>query len=416
MSPSDEPRGYRLLVLLPFAPRFDAPHGGGRSLAQLVDELSRRHRVALLCLRSRDDPPTDEALVARCDLVEEFVQQGVGHTWSERWGRRARLSGALACGRPMWVADTWSEELARRIDALVASWRPDIVQAEFHVMGQYLPVGPPAHRVPAVLTEHEPGAAAAAETARAAHGAARPLMAADALAWKRFERRMLPSADAVVAFTERDRVALDKIVPHERLRVIPLSASLPAAPLDPAGSEPPTIVFVGNFIHPPNAVAAARLVHAIFPAVLARCPGSRLELIGDRPPAWLRDGSWPGVTVTGKVPDVTPHLDRAAVVVAPLSTGGGLRVKVLEALAFGKALVASPLAVEGIALTDGRNYLRADGDAAFADAVALLLGDERRRVELGRAAREWAEANLGWQGTVAAYEALYAELLAAQRR
>ena len=139
-------------------------------------------------------------------------------------------------------------------------------------------------------------------------------------------------------------------------------------------------------------------------------------MIGDRPPAWLRDGSWPGVTVTGKVPDVTPHLDRAAVVVAPLSTGGGLRVKVLEALAFGKALVASPLAVEGIALTDGRNYLRADGDAAFADAVALLLGDERRRVELGRAAREWAEANLGWQVTVAAYEALYAELLAAQRR
>jgi glycosyltransferase involved in cell wall biosynthesis len=116
------------------------------------------------------------------------------------------------------------------------------------------------------------------------------------------------------------------------------------------------------------------------------------------------------------VPDVTPYLDRAALVVAPLHTGGGIRVKVLEALAHGKALVASTRAVEGIALTDGRDYLRADGDGAFADAVSLLLGDERRRVELGRAAREWAEVNLGWGVTVAAYEALYAELVVAPPR
>jgi glycosyltransferase involved in cell wall biosynthesis len=267
-----------------------------------------------------------------------------------------------------------------------------------------------------VLTEHEPGAAAGIEIARAARGAARPLMFADALAWKRYERRVLRRADAVVALTERDRRVLGQLVPDERLRVIPLTTSLPAEPLDPAGTDPPRVVFVGNFSHPPNVAAAAKLVHAIFPAVLLRRPDARLELIGDRAPPWLTRGSWRGVTVTGRVPDVTPYLDRAAVVVAPVDTGGGLRVKVLEALAHGKALVASPLAVEGIALIDGRQYLRADGESAFSDAVALLLEDERRRIELGHAAREWAEANLGWEGTVAAYEALYGELLRARRR
>jgi glycosyltransferase involved in cell wall biosynthesis len=86
-------------------------------------------------------------------------------------------------------------------------------------------------------------------------------------------------------------------------------------------------------------------------------------------------------------------------------------VKVLEAIAAGKAVVASPLALEGIDIRPGEHAVVATDDAAFAHAVLALLDDEERRVSLGQAARGWAEANLGWQVVAAAYDALYASLL-----
>jgi polysaccharide biosynthesis protein PslH len=98
-------------------------------------------------------------------------------------------------------------------------------------------------------------------------------------------------------------------------------------------------------------------------------------------------------------------------VVAPLSSGGGMRVKALDALAAGKALVATPLALEGIDVRDGEQVLVAVDDAAFADAVVALLADEPRRVALGRAARAWAETNVEWRLVTAAYDALYASLI-----
>jgi hypothetical protein len=110
----------RLLLLAPFSPRLDAPHGGARAIAQLVSRLADRHDVALLCVPADDDPPVDDVLRGRCQLVEEFVRRGVGRTWKERWSRRARLLTALAKGHPMWVAGSHVVDCAGRPDAIRA--------------------------------------------------------------------------------------------------------------------------------------------------------------------------------------------------------------------------------------------------------------------------------------------------------
>jgi glycosyltransferase involved in cell wall biosynthesis len=120
-----------------------------------------------------------------------------------------------------------------------------------------------------------------------------------------------------------------------------------------------------------------------------------------------------GIRLRGHVPELAPFLDAASLVVAPLRLGGGMRVKVLEALAAGKAVVASPRAAEGLEIADGREIVFAETDEEFVAAVSGLLADEERRVELARAARRWAERELGADRIVAAYEALYARLLAA---
>jgi glycosyltransferase involved in cell wall biosynthesis len=116
--------------------------------------------------------------------------------------------------------------------------------------------------------------------------------------------------------------------------------------------------------------------------------------------------------VTGYVPDVTPYLDGAALVVVPLRLGGGNRAKVREALAAGKAVVASSLAIAGHNLVNGEHVVLAESDEQFCEAIIWLLADPERRASLAASARTWACANLGWDTFIACHEALYDSLSA----
>jgi glycosyltransferase involved in cell wall biosynthesis len=284
------------------------------------------------------------------------------------------------------------------------------VQVEYHVMAQYLSALDGC-AAPRVLVEHEPGAATMHALARLERGYSGVVARLDALAWTRFERSILRRVQAVVTFTKRDQRALEMLGGNAPILTIPLGTDCPPRALDPLGVPPPTLLFVGSYIHPPNVDAALRLAGTIFPLLQARCPGVRLQIVGQRPPPEVRRLSGPGVEVTGWVPDVTPYLDRAALVVAPLRRGGGMRIKVLEALAAGKALVASRLAVEGLDVTDGEQCILADSDQECVAAIQRLLGDAELRAAVATRARRWALANLRWERTVADYEALYARLL-----
>ena len=152
------------------------------------------------------------------------------------------------------------------------------------------------------------------------------------------------------------------------------------------------MLFVGSFGHPPNIDAAVRLARDIFPGVRARVPEAILEIVGDAPPQAVRRLAGEGIVVTGRVADVRPHLDNAAVVAAPLRLGGGMRVKMLESLAAGKAMVATPRAVAGLGLEPGTHALIADGDGELSDALVSLLGDPELRRRMGGAARTWRPA------------------------
>src|SRR5438128_2426016 len=90
----------RLLFLLPFPPRLDATHGGGRATAQLLAKLATRHRIALLYLRAPADPPVDTILQERCELVEEVMRPDPGFSFAQGWSR----IGSLLRGRPLWAA------------------------------------------------------------------------------------------------------------------------------------------------------------------------------------------------------------------------------------------------------------------------------------------------------------------------
>ena len=146
--------------------------------------------------------------------------------------------------------------------------------------------------------------------------------------------------------------------------------------------------------------------------MLQRVPNARLVLVGQEPGDQVRALAGAAVALHASVPDVTPYLEQAAVVVAPIRMGGGMRLKVLEALAAGKAVVASALAAEGIEAHAGEHFLLADDDDEFVDAVVVLLNDGEHRRALGERARAWSEQHLGWERGVAAFERLYDTLVA----
>jgi glycosyltransferase involved in cell wall biosynthesis len=398
----DLTRRLRLLFLLPFAPRAGARHGGARVTGQLIAGLALRHDVAVLYLADDSEPPPDPELVRRGALVEP-VPRGSSRV---TLGTRVRFKLALLRGFPTWASELSSPHFAGRVSELAADWRPDVVQLEFPVMGQFLDAldGSDAARV---LVDHD----ASLRDLRDWGGPlGRVVGALDERAWRRFERRIVERVQAVVVFTNRDRTALEGLGAATQVYEIPFGVPLPDAALSPVGTPPPSVLFVGNFRHAANVDAALWLGRELFPPVRSELPDARLTIVGASPAADVLALAGDGVSVPGRVADVAPYMDQAAVVAAPIRDGGGMRVKVLEALAAGKAVVATPLAVEGLDVTSGEQLEIAASAEDFSGALKRLLGDESRRRRLAESARVWSRENLGWDDAITRYERLYAEL------
>jgi glycosyltransferase involved in cell wall biosynthesis len=396
----------RLLVLSAFPPSSAAPHGGSRVSAELVSRLAAEWRVALVYPRAPDEPSVDEALRTRCEHVIEVPRP---RPKPGRARSRLRRLAALARGRPSWVAEWASPELEASLHRLLERWQPDLVHVHFQVMGQYL--AELDRRAPRVLVVHEPAASrAAAAVSQATSLPARLYRHLDYRAWLRFERRLLNDVDAAVVFTDADRDELARLGSTTPISVIPFAVAPPghSGTIEAPPRDGP-VLFVGNFDHGPNADAAVRLARAIFPRVVELAPEATLEIVGPNPPPELHASAGP-VVVTGYVADVEAHVRRAAVFAAPIRLGGGMRLKVLEALAAGKAIVASPLAARGTGARDGEELLLADTDEAFATAIAELLRDPERRRALELRAHAFAAEALGWEHVVDAYRHLHASL------
>ena len=398
----------RLLFLAPFPPRRDGNHGGSRAAGELLVRLAERHRVAVLYLRGPRDGAIDPALLERCEVVREIVR-GPSAAGLGRLRRRFSVAFERARGTPGAVAGARSSEFASAVGELAASWQPDIVQLEYHLMGAYLPqlANCPA---PRVLRQYEPAAATTRDRTNHRGWPARLVAKLEEHAWERFERGVISKVQAVIALTERDAAMLSPLAGATPIEIIPLGVSASPFALDAAGKAA-ELLFVGNFLHPPNVEAAERLIHVILPRVRARCPDAALHIVGANIPRRWQACEREGLLLSGDVADVAPFLDRAAVVMAPLSSGGGMRVKVMEALAAGKAVVATPLALEGLAVEDGVQVRIGRTDAELADAAVELLRNSASRVALGGRARAWAVEVLDWSRPVAAYERLYASLL-----
>jgi sugar transferase (PEP-CTERM/EpsH1 system associated) len=227
-----------------------------------------------------------------------------------------------------------------------------------------------------------------------------------------YERRVCRQAHRVVAVSEADRDALRRLDPHLDVMVVPNGVDLefyrPGITPPLAGMASNALVFTGKMDYRPNVDAVTWFADAVFPLIRELAPGTTFYIVGQQPHARVVTlGTRPGIVVTGRVPDTRPYIAGARVYVVPLRIGGGTRLKVLEAMAMGQAIVSTHLGCDGFPFVDGREVAYADEPKAFAERVATLLREREQAAELGRAARVYVEAHYGWEAIVPRLEALY---------
>ncbi|MGQ9490969.1 MAG: glycosyltransferase [Anaerolineae bacterium] len=227
-----------------------------------------------------------------------------------------------------------------------------------------------------------------------------------------YERKVCRAADRVVAVSEADREALQRLVPGLQVAVVPNGVDLeflrPGIVPPLPGLRQPALVFTGKMDYRPNVDAVLWFVEAVLPLIRAEVPSAHFYVVGQQPhPRLAPLAHHPAVTLTGRVPDVRPYIAGAGVYVVPLRIGGGTRLKVLEAMAMGQAIVSTRLGCDGFPFQDGREVIFADEPAAFAASVIRLLRQPQIAAELGQRARAYVAAHFGWDAILPRLEAVY---------
>ncbi len=230
-----------------------------------------------------------------------------------------------------------------------------------------------------------------------------------------FEGTATRHARTTLVVTEKERDTLARIAPGARIEVV--QNGVDATSLRPPSAPRPssTVVFCGVMNYAPNEEGALWLGREVWPLVQKQCNDARLEVVGSDPPRAVQDlaARDASITVTGRVPDVRPHLWNAAVGAAPLLTARGIQNKVLEAVAAGLPTVVTPVVRDGLPSEIAPACVTAEGAQAFADAIVRLL---RMSPDERRAMAERADvASLSWEGRLAPVKTILKDAASAGR-
>lgn len=211
---------------------------------------------------------------------------------------------------------------------------------------------------------------------------------------RRYEARHYGGFDAAITVSERDKSLLAHICPYLAVGVVHNGVDIDYFQPDSEAETGSCLVFVGHYGYPPNSDAAYHFCRQILPKIHAVIEDVTFLAVGRDAPADL--GIYPGVKVIGTVSDVRPYLRQASVVVAPVRAGSGTRIKILEAMAMGKAVVSTSLGAEGLDVVHRQHIMLADTPDEFAEAVIRLLVNPTQRLRLGTEARRLVTDSYEW--------------------
>lgn len=421
--------------ILILTPQLPYPPHQGTSLRNyhIIRGLAQQHRVTLLSFLESNqtaDPADIQPLLDVCAQIETVPVPPRSTAM--------RLWQLLTTRLPDMAHRLYSPAFSLRLRYLLAAHPFDIVQIEGIELARYIDdVRAVTPAVKVVFDDHNAETELQWRNFRTDLRIPRRWPAA-AYSWiqtrrlRRFERRAMQQADAVTAVSEPDREKLLEIMNDEAeimnhaasetnyairntqyttpITVIPNAIDVTAYATPPDAVQPFDLVFSGKMDYRPNVDAVLWFAQAVWPLVRQQRPSTTWAIVGQKPHARL-DGlrDVPGVTVTGWVESIRPFLHGAKLVIMPFRIGSGTRLKLIEAMAAGKALVSTPVGAEGFPVQHGREIVLAETAEAMATAVLQLLEDANERDRLGTAARQFAR-QYDWRVVVPRFSHLYIQL------
>jgi sugar transferase (PEP-CTERM/EpsH1 system associated) len=377
------------------------PHGGVLQRGyNLIRELGRDAEVHLLAFVHPDVLPTPEALAGSRVELEKHCRHV---EYFPLWAKASIAHKLLAAGTsalsssPFSVIAHRSAAFQRRVTETLQSSVFDIVHVDTLALAPFVDRALPT---PTVLTHHN---IESMLMGRRAQVETRPLLkqflARESAKLTDAEREMSPQFDMNIVMSEADQRVLAELAPAARSAVVPNGVDTKYFTPDPS-QETPALIYTGGMNMFANRDAVMHFLTDIWPLIRARNTEVVFYAVGQDPPKELQAiaEADPRVVVTGYVDDIRPFVRKAAVYVVPLRVGGGTRLKVLDAMAMGKAMVSTSIGCEGIEATPGTHLMIADRPDIFAETTLALLSDPARRLELSRAARARVEERYAWPG------------------
>jgi glycosyltransferase involved in cell wall biosynthesis len=379
----------RILVLSARHP-FPATRGDERRVLHLVEGLSRRAEVTLACLQPGPELPFDGVRVRSVtSRLPAVLRENLRNP-------DPRL--------PLQVRMHLDTRMRRLVDGLVREWRPDVVHASLSRMAPYLPPAGRCHRHVDLVDAMSVNVATRAGLAPAW---LRPALALESRLLARAEARWGAVADTCSLVSDDDRRAVPGLA---GAAVVGNGVDLAGIGFRDPVDRRPALLFFGNLGYFHNVVAARYVARELLPRVRRARPDAVLRIAGARPARAVRElGALDGVTVVGPVAEMADELHSAAVVVAPMFSGSGMKNKVLEAFAAGTPVVTNARGIQGIAgARPGRDHLQGETADELAVACVALLDRPAARVAIADRAFELVRDAFTWEAKVDQLLALYA--------
>jgi polysaccharide biosynthesis protein PslH len=403
----------KILLLSPWFPW--PPFDGARiRIFETLRDLSRRHRVTLLANVGHPEEANKASVLKEiCERVETTVL-----SYRPRAVLQRLVQGALL-GIPTVQSVYYDAKLARRVRAITSQEKYDIVQIELSYAARYVQAISPQCPAKKVLSMHN---VESIRYEREMHlnlrHDRRLAMLWDRFLFRTWEEQALQQFDGVITVSDLERVWVQHRAPVATVALVPngvdtegFSPYLHA----PASERNLSVVFTGAMSYPPNVDAVIWFCDAILPMLRRQMPHLCFKIVGRDPhPKVCELGQRQGVCVTGEVADVRPYLAEALAMVVPLRSGGGTRLKILQAMAMACPVISTSLGAEGLQVTPGENILMADNAEHFVSHILALCSAPETADRLGQAGRRLVTETYDWRRCLGGLDNFYATLLGSE--
>ena len=400
----------RILVISPWCPW--PPHDGARiRILETLRYLGERHDVTFCChLQNEEEGTGVEELKPLCREVHAELLPG------STMSRLARVSAGLLKSSPFIESIHFNSNLAKKVRQLTAEESFDVVHVEFSFLARYLDAIAPVCKAKRVLSTHNiESQRFHREIGLAPFGFRKLSLMGDEQFFPRWEEKALLGFDGATAVSDHDEQWIQRHNPTIRTRLVPngVDTRYFAATERSTDSGPPSIAFTGVMDYPPNVDAVTWFVKEAWPRIRARHSELRFKIVGAKPsPEVEALEVVEGVEVTGSVPDIRPYVQEASAFVVPLRSGGGTRLKILQAFAMKCPVISTHLGAEGLDVTNDEHLIYADSPGEFLVALDKVLASDSAADGLRAAARQLVLDKYDWQSVLGQLDNLYEELLA----